>query len=108
MRRGIFQRAAVTIVLMGSLLAPNGICQQQAHKTAHDCCAPASESNQTAQTDCCKASAPLPAVIVAPSLSGPAQLSVVQVFLSSDELSSPRELPAMAVIPPLSPPAGAF
>ena len=63
MRKGVFQRAAVAIVLMGSLLAPFGTCLQPAHKALHGCCAPASESGKTAQTNCCTASAPLPAVV---------------------------------------------
>jgi hypothetical protein len=108
MRRGVFQRAAVAIVLMGSLLAPNGICLQRAHKTAHDCCVPASETNKTVQTNCCIVSTPLPAAAVTPNLPGPALSSIVQEFIPSDEFSSPSEFPALAVVPPQSPPPGAF
>ena len=108
MLRGVFQRAAVAIVLMGSLLAPFGNCLQRTHKTAHGCCAPASESNKTAQTNCCTASAPLPAVVVAPNLPGSAPMTVAQELISLDEFCSRSEFPRFAVIPPHSPPTGAF
>jgi hypothetical protein len=108
MLRGVFQRAAVAIVLMGLLLAPFGTCLQPAHKTAHGCCAPASESGKAAQTNCCTASAPLPAVVVAANLPGSAPMTVAQEFISLDEFSTRSEFPRLAVIPPHSPPAGAF
>src|ERR1035437_3666692 len=108
MLRSVFQRAAVAIVLMGTLLAPFGTCLQRTHKAAHSCCAPASEPGNTARTNCCKTSAPLPAVVVAPNLPRTASFTVAQVFISSDELSSLSEFPILAVIPPQSPPAGAF
>lgn len=108
MLRGAIQRAAVTIVLMGSLFAPFGICLQPAHKAPHDCCAPASKSGKTAQTNCCTASAPLAAAVVAPKLSGSAPMTVAQEFICLDEFSSRREFPRLAVTPPHSPPSGAF
>ena len=108
MLRGVFQRAAVAIVLMGSLLAPFGTCLQRTHKAAHSCCSHASESRKTAQTNCCIASAPLPAVVVAPNLPGSAPMTVAQEFISLDEFSSRSEFPILAVIPPHSPPTGAF
>jgi hypothetical protein len=108
MLQGVFQRAAVAILLMGSLLAPSGICLQPAHKAAHSCCSHASKSHQSVKTNCCTASAPLPAVVVAPNLPGSAPMTVAQEFVSSDELSVQSELTRLAVIPPLSPPTGAF
>jgi hypothetical protein len=108
MLSGVYKRAAVAIVLMSSLLAPFGTCLQPAHKTAHSCCAPASESGKTAQTNCCTASAPLPAVVVATNLPGSAPMTVAQEFISLDEFSSRSEFPRFAVIPSHSPPPGAF
>src|SRR5208283_2683232 len=108
MLRGVFQRAAVAIVVMGGLLAPNGICLQRAHKSAHSCCAPAPGSCKTVQADCCTTRAPLPAVVVAPRLSAPVSMSGAPEFVPATELSSPGELLAVAVIPPLSPPTSAF
>ncbi len=68
MRNGVFQRTVVAIVLMVSFLVPSGICLQPAHKAAHSCCLRASKSHQSVGTNCCTASAPLPAVIAASSL----------------------------------------
>lgn len=107
MLRGAIQRAAVAIPLMVCLLAPLATCLPRTHKTAHSCCAPSPQSNSTAQTDCCTARAPLPAILVAPQVSTPAPMTVAQQFLSSKERSAPSELPALAVVPPQSPPPGA-
>lgn len=108
MLQGVFQRSAVTIVLMGALLAPFGICLQPMHKAAHSCCSHASESNQSAQTNCCTASTPLSAVVVAPLLSGSASLIVVRAFVPLGEPDSSSEFPVLSVIPLHSPPVGAF
>src|ERR1035438_8151286 len=108
MLRGVYQRAAVAIVLMGSLLAPFGTCLQPTLKAAHSCCSHASKSNQFVRTNCCTASAPLPAVVVAPNLPGSAPMTVVRAFVSLDEPSSSSEFSVLSVIPQHSPPAGAF
>jgi hypothetical protein len=108
MLRGGFRRAAVAIVLMGSLLAPFGICLQPAQKSAHSCCSHTSKSNQSVRTNCCIASAPLPALVVATNLPGSAPMTIAQEFISLDEFSSRSEFPILAVIPPHSPPTGAF
>lgn len=108
MLRGVFQRAAVAIVLMGGLLAPNGICLQPTPHPAHSCCAPAPESTQFAQTECCTARAPLPAVVVAPDVPAPAPMSVAVNFVPVLEFSSRDGFPSAAIIPHLSPPTGAF
>src|ERR1035438_1130182 len=103
MLRGVYQRAAVAIVLMGSLLAPFGTCLQPTLKAAHSCCSHASRSNQSVRTNCCTASAPLPAVVVAANLPGSAPMAVAQEFISLDEFSSRSEFPRLTVIPPHSP-----
>src|ERR1017187_3407803 len=108
MLRGVFQRAAVAILLMGSLLAPSGICLQPAHKAAHSCCLHASKSHQSVRTNCCTASAPLPAIVVAPNLPGSAPMTVVRAFVSLNESASSSEFSVLSVIPPHSPPRGAF
>jgi len=107
MLQGVFQRAAVAILLIGTLVAPAEICLQQMQKGGHDCCASMSESSPTIQSDCCTLRPTLPAVVVEPALSGSATLSSSQVLLSSKELTSKRELPFSAIIPPQSPPSGA-
>jgi hypothetical protein len=108
MRSSVFLRAAAAIVLMGALLAPFGTCLQRAHKTAHSCCPHASEPGKTAQANCCTLSASLPAVVVATNLPGSVPIAVPQEFISSDELLSPSAFENLAVIPPHSPPTGAF
>lgn len=106
MSHGVLQRAAVAILLMGTLVAPSGICQQQTHKAAHDCCASASQSSASVQNDCCTARTNLPAVVV-PDRSGPAPLTVAHEFIGADKPSLASVFPALAVIPPPSPPTGA-
>jgi hypothetical protein len=108
MLRSVFQRAAVTIALMGMLLAPYGNCMQPAHKTTHSCCLHASKSDKAAQTNCCAACALQPADIVATKIHALTSLSAVQEFFPSTELPSPIEFRALAVLPPESPPTGAF
>jgi hypothetical protein len=109
MLRGFLRRAAVAILLMGALVAPLGVCLQPAHKTAHSCCAPESAQGNTMQMNCCVASAPLPGmVVVATELPGPAPVNVVQEFVALDLVSAASDLPIATVIPPHSPPPGAF
>ena len=108
MLRGVFQRAAVAIVLMGALIAPAGSCLAQPHRSGHSCCPHTSVPSKALQNDCCTVRTPLPAVVVAANLPGSASMTVAREFISSNLLSSPREFPAAAVIPPQSPPTGAF
>jgi len=107
MLQDVFQRAAVAILLIGTLVAPAQICLQHAHKTGHACCASMSEPGATIHNDCCAVRPTLPAVVVVPALSGSPTLSAVWDFVSSRELSSSSELTVSAVIPPQSPPTGA-
>ncbi len=108
MLRGVFQRGAMAILLMGALLTPREICLQQTHKEAHSCCAQASQGIKTVQKNCCSVSAPLPAAVFASAFPGLAPFAVMQEFVSSNDLYSSSELLASAVVPPQSPPTGAF
>ena len=108
MKSRTFQRAAVAIALIGAMLTPFGTCVQMKHKTAHSCCAPASEMGKTAEANCCVVRDQQPAVIVVPSLPSPAPMVVAPEFSSKNLLSSPREVSVAVFIPPLSPPTGAF
>jgi hypothetical protein len=108
MRSSIFQRSAVSIFLIGTLLAPFGNCLQPTHKKAHSCCTAGSAQGKTAQSNCCTTSAPLPAVAVAPIVPAPTLIQVARQFIASDELCAPNESPKLVVIPPHSPPAGTF
>src|ERR1039458_1809087 len=106
MHEGFFLRATVAILLMGTMLAPLGTCLERTHKSAHSCCAPASAPDSTAQTNCCTAHTPLPAVVVAPTLPAPAPMAVEPEFIASHEISSVGAFSASAFIPPQSPPPG--
>jgi len=100
------QRATVAIVLMGTMLAPLGTCLHRTLNPAHSCCAPASTSGNTAQTNCCTARTPLQAIVVAPILPSPAPSAVEPEFFSTDEISLNSAVSVSAVIPPQSPPPG--
>ena len=107
MLHGVFQRAAVAVLLIGSLVAPAQICLQHAQKTGHRCCVSMSEPGATIHNDCCSVRPTLPAVVVAPAVTSSVTVSDAQEFVSSNGLSSPSELTVSAVIPPQSPPPGA-
>jgi hypothetical protein len=107
MLQGVFQRAAVSILLIGTLVAPAEICLQHAQKAGHACCVSMSKCSAIVQSNCCAVRPTQPAVIVAPALSGLTPLSDAQEFVSSKELSSPSELTVSEIIPPQSPPTGA-
>lgn len=106
MREGFFLRAALAILLMVSMLAPLGTCLRMTHKSGHSCCAPASVADKTAQTNCCTASIPLPAVVVAPPLSVPALMAVKPEIIAIGETSTAAVFSSAAFIPPQSPPPG--
>jgi len=109
MLQGVFQRAAVAIVLMGALAAPAETCLQPAHKAAHDCCVSMTETGASVQSNnCCAARPTLPAIVVAPAVTVSAPLIAARVFVGANERSAPGEFVALAVIPPQSPPTGAF
>jgi hypothetical protein len=111
MLRGVFQRGAMAILLVGALVMPSGICQPPTHnamgKTAHSCCPAATEPGTSLTTDCCIARATLPALVVAPELPGSAAVAVTREFVASNGISLPGRFSTPAIIPPQSPPTGA-
>jgi hypothetical protein len=108
MLSGVFQRAVMAIVLMGTILAPLGTCLHRIHRADHNCCSPASESAVSARADCCTAGAAMPAMTIAAVHPAAAPMILAPAFFSAGEPSSPREFQASAIVPPQSPPAGAF
>jgi hypothetical protein len=108
MLEGSFLRATLAILLMASMLVPLGTCLQRIHKSAHSCCTSASVLDNPAQTNCCSARAPLPAVVVAPTLPAQASVDVEPEFIATSETTSAAAFSASALIPPHSPPPGAF
>src|ERR1035437_299409 len=104
MRNGFFQRAAVVLFLMGTLLAPFGICLQPAQGAAHRCCQHARQKGSTAKQDCCIVRSETPAAIVAPATDNSAPIVVERAFFAAGEISSPREVPAAVLVPTHAPP----
>jgi hypothetical protein len=107
MFRGSFQRAAMTILLMGLMIAPLRICLEQSPKSAHSCCMQPA-SRHSLRTDCCVVRTQLPATLVTPTLPGPSANEVLHEDVASLDAAITDVFPAVAVIPPLSPPTGAF
>ncbi len=108
MLRGNFQRASIAILLIGMMIAPFVTCLQQSRKSAHSCCAGQMEPAQSLRADCCVVRTQLPATVVTPTLPPAGTLAAVQEYVMRVEMPAPVEHLALAVIPPLSPPNGAF
>ena len=107
MLRSSFQRAAMAILLVGMMIAPLGICLQQSPKGAHSCC-PQQGSAHSVHADCCVVRMQLPAILVSPKLPNPSPRHLAVEIMARVELTASAEHPAVVVIPPLSPPTGAF
>lgn len=103
MRSGFFQRAAVVLFLMGTLLAPFGTCLQPA-QAAHRCCQHARQKGNTAKQDCCIVRSETPANLVAPATDNPAPILVGRAFFAASEISAPRDVPAAVLVPTHAPP----
>jgi hypothetical protein len=104
MRSGFFQRAAVVLFLMVTLLAPFGTCLQPAQGAAHRCCQHARQTGSTAKQDCCIVRSETPAAIVAPATDNSAPIVVERTFFASSEISSPHEVSAAVLAPTHAPP----
>jgi|ERR1035438_4671659 hypothetical protein len=108
MKAEIFQRASLAIVLIGTMLMPFGTCLSIKQKTEHSCCASASETGKSAQTNCCVVRDQQPAVVVVTILPNPAPMAAAPELSPINAPFSPHESSIAAFIPPLSPPPGAF
>jgi len=106
--RGAFQRAGMAILLIGLMIAPMCVCLQQPRKGAHSCCMQQSESTPSLRANCCVVRAPLPTTVVAPTLPGAKPLAPVELLEALVAMPSKGHQPPAIVIPPLSPPPGAF
>lgn len=100
MLSGFFRRALVAPLLLGTLLLPLGICTQKAHKSAHSCCASASNHGDATKRSCCTLRPPNPAILVAPSLSGSAQSGVSLVLLAQNQTANQIEFANRSMIVP--------
>ncbi len=108
MKAGIFQRASLAIVLIGTMLMPFGTCLTVQHKTEHSCCAPAPDAGKSVQRNCCVVRDQLPAVVVATALPNTAAVAATPAADPHDVPIAPSESLIAVFIPPLSPPPGAF
>jgi len=107
MLQNSFQRAAMAILLIGLMIAPLGMCLQQSPKGAHSCCIHP-ESPHSLRANCCVFGTQLPATLVAPKQPGASPSHGVDKNAAYVETPSSGERPVVVVIPPLSPPTGAF
>jgi hypothetical protein len=107
MLRGSFQRASMAILLMGLMLAPLGFCLRPSRESAHSCCMQR-ESSASVQTNCCAMRTELPATLPTPSLPGVSPSRAMHEYIPCLGPAVSNARPAVAVIPPLSPPTGAF
>jgi hypothetical protein len=57
---------------------------------------------------CCTASAPLPAIVVAPELPNTTPMLVVERILATDQMAYSSDFASTAILSPLSPPTGEF
>ena len=108
MKRGVNQRTAVAIALMGVLLFPVLMCMGPAQPVVHSCCLhmnmPAGDSART----CCTTNPQTPPAVVTSARSEMAGAFVTQVFVSGIEGAVPRESAVVSLVPAQSPPPGTF
>jgi hypothetical protein len=107
MLRGIGQRTAVAITLVGVLLLSVATCVLPAQPTTHRCCMHMSMPCE-GKADCCKVSPQIPPATVTPLFSGFASNNVTEDFLSAASGSASREAAIAPVVPSQSSPPGIF
>jgi hypothetical protein len=108
MLRGISQRTAVAITLMGVLLLSVGTCLVPAQHATHGCCMHVGMRCPGDKADCCKAGPPVPLATVTPLFAGFASTDMAEVFLSANNSFTLRGVAIAPAIPAQSPPAGTF
>ena len=97
----------MAILLVGMMLTPLGICLQRGSTGQHGCCMHA-ESQHALHSNCCVVRTQLPAVLPAPSLPSASPAEAMDQFVVYVPSQASRTHIALHVIPPLSPPTGAF
>ena len=108
MLRGISQRTAVAVALMGVLLLSVGTCVLPAQRAGHSCCQQMSMPCAPANASCCAARPQVPPAVVTATFSGTTQMAATMVSLpASDSYVSCMGMIA-AVLPYQSPPPGIF
>lgn len=110
MLRGLSQRTAVALALMGVLLISAGTCVLPAQQATHRCCQhmhmsmPCVPSNAS----CCTASPQTPPALVTPAFAGHDAVVIVQGFVSAGQRLISRTDNVVAAPPEQSPPLGIF
>jgi hypothetical protein len=97
----------MAILLVGMMLTPLGICLQRGSTGQHGCCMHA-ESAHTVQSNCCIVRTQLQATLPAPSLPSASPAEATDQFVGYGNAQALGTHIALHVIPPLSPPTGAF
>jgi hypothetical protein len=109
MMRGINQRTAVAITLIGVVMLLSGMSLLPASPTAtHSCCLRMNMACESSQASCCTAGPQVPPASVTPAFLGMASVEVVQSFTLAIDRPDSRDAAATAVVPFQSPPPGAF
>lgn len=105
---GLGQRTAVAVALMGVLLLSVGTCVLPAQRAAHSCCQHMGMPCVPAKASCCTASPQAPVAVITTTLSGSAQMAIVQVSLQAGDNSVTGMFMSAAALPSQSPPPGIF
>jgi hypothetical protein len=106
MLRGISQRTAVAITLLGVLLLSVGTCVLPTQQATHRCCMQMSMPCESVNASCCTARPQVPPATVTPAFAGFASLDVAAEFLPANDSSLSREVVIALVAPSQSPPPG--
>jgi hypothetical protein len=108
MVHGVFKRAAVTILMIVSLLLPLSTCRAQSNPIRHDCCIHQSPEQSTLGADCCIVQSEIPAVVEEHFATGPINSDASAVFLANVDFATGFELNAEPDMAEHSPPPGTF
>jgi len=105
MLRGISQRTAVAITLMGLLLSV-GTCIIPAQRVVRSCCSHMSMPCDGTKANCCKVSPQAPPAAVTQVFPGFASMDAAEDFFPASGKSTPHPIVVATVLPPQSPPPG--
>jgi len=108
MLRGLSQRTAIAVALMGVLLFSVGACVLPAQHATHSCCQYMSMPCAPANASCCTAGPQTPPAVVTATFSGTTQMAAAHVTLLAGDRSISRVGVIATVLPSQSPPPGIF
>jgi hypothetical protein len=108
MLRGVNQRTAIAITLMGVLLLSIGTCVIPAQSAAHSCCSHMGMPCPSVNAGCCAASPGTPTAVVTPAFPGLAPIDIAADFLPAGDSSVSRDAMIASILPSQSPPPGIY